>query len=105
MRPDAETIHRVHLIYPLHHTGLAFLHDVSRQRLVGLAYITVTIRRAAQHADLACLCAMSLAAARAFKNLRPLILGNHTLELHQQLILRAVALRRLYEQRLNALAC
>ena len=47
---------------------------------------------------------MSLTAVRSLQDLRPLIFGNHPLELHQQLIFRAVALRRFHKQRLDAVA-
>ena len=47
---------------------------------------------------------VSLAAARSLQDLRSLIFRNHALELHQELIFRAVALRRLHKQRLDSVA-
>jgi hypothetical protein len=47
---------------------------------------------------------VALATARALKDLRPLVLGDHALKLQQQLVFRRIALRRLDEYRLNATA-
>ena len=47
---------------------------------------------------------MPLATARALQNLRPLVLGDHALELNQQLILGARALRCLHKERLDPMA-
>src|SRR5712692_3879702 len=101
---DAESLHRVHLIYALHHPSLGFKHGVRGGRLVGLADIAVAIRSAAHHADLARVGPVSLTATRSLQDLRPLIFGDHALELHQQLIFRAGALRRFNKQRLDSLA-
>jgi hypothetical protein len=90
---DAEPLHRIHLVYAPNDARLAFIHDISSGRLVGLADIPVTIRSATHHADLARVCAVSFTMARAFQDLRPLIFSDHALELHQKLIFRAVALR------------
>ena len=46
---------------------------------------------------------MALAAAGSFKDLCPLVFGDHALELHQQLIFRRGALRRFYEDRLDTM--
>ena len=88
----------------LHYTSLGFIHGVSGRRLIGFADITIAIRSAAQHADLARVRPVSLTAARPLQDLCPLIFGNHPLELHQQLIFRTVALRRFYKQRLDSVA-
>jgi hypothetical protein len=47
---------------------------------------------------------MSLTAARSLQDLRPLIFGNHPLELHQQMIFRAVTLRRFTNSCLDSVA-
>src|SRR5260370_20501110 len=47
---------------------------------------------------------VTLTAARSLQDLGPLIFGNHPLELYQQLIFRAVALRRSHKQRLDSVA-
>jgi hypothetical protein len=47
---------------------------------------------------------VSLTAARSFQDLRPLVFGDHALELNKKLILRAVALRRFHKQRLDSMA-
>jgi hypothetical protein len=47
---------------------------------------------------------MSLAAAGSFENLGTLIFGDHALELQHQLIFRRVGMRRLEENRLDAVA-
>src|SRR6266496_2511499 len=80
------------------------MHDVSGGRLVGLAHITIAIGSVAHHADLARVCTGSLAAARSLQDLRALIFCDHALELHQELIFSAVALRRLHKQRLDSVA-
>jgi len=49
--------------------------------------------------------AMTLAAARAFEDLRPLVLRDHPLELHEELILGGCAPRCVEKDRLHALAC
>jgi hypothetical protein len=46
---------------------------------------------------------MTLAAAGPFENLRPLVFGDHALELQHQLIFRGAGMRRLQENRLDAL--
>src|SRR5205807_2970810 len=58
----------------------------------------------AQHAYLARLCPVSLAAARALQDLRSFIFRDHALELNQELIFWAVALGRLHEHRLDSVA-
>ena len=47
---------------------------------------------------------MTLAAAGSFENLRPLVFGDHALELQHQLIFRGAGTRSLQENRLDALA-
>jgi hypothetical protein len=47
---------------------------------------------------------MPLATARALQDLRPLVLGDHALELNQQLILGARALRCLHKEGLDTVA-
>jgi hypothetical protein len=47
---------------------------------------------------------MALAAAGTLQDLRALVLGDHPLELHQELVLRCGRLRRLDEHRLDAVA-
>ena len=102
--PDAASLDRVHLVHAPHDTGLAFLDNVGGGCLVGLAHVTVSIRSVAQHAHLARLRPMSLAAARALQDLRPFILRDHALKLNQELIFRAVTLRRLDKQCLDSVA-
>src|SRR5450631_2701609 len=100
---DAEPVDGVHRVDPLHDTCFELVHRVRGGRLVGLAHVSVAVRRAAHDTDLARASAVALAAARSLEDLRPLVLGNHALELHEQLILGARALRRIDEERLNAL--
>src|ERR1700730_15982347 len=101
---DAESFHRVHLVYALHHTSLAFQHAVRGGRLVSFADIAVAVRSTTHHTDLARVGPVSLTATRSLQDLRPLIFSDHALELHQQLIFRAGTLRRFRKQRLDSLA-
>lgn len=73
------------------------------RRIIAPANVTIAIRRPAEHADLTLMSTMALAAARAFQDLRPFILGDHALELHQQLVFRGWRLRRLEEDRLDTM--
>src|SRR3954453_12597663 len=52
------------------------------RRIVAPAGVTIAIRWPAEHADLTLMGPMTLATTRAFKDLRPFILGDHALELH-----------------------
>ncbi len=70
------------------------MHHVSGGRLIGFTHITVAIGSAAHHADLARVRPVSFTAARSLQDLRPLVFGNHPLELHEQWIFGAVALQR-----------
>jgi len=103
-RPRFKFLIACHLIHAPHYTGLGFVHAVSGGRLVGLADIAVTIRSTAHHADLARVRPVSLTTTRSLQDLRPLIFGDHALELHQQLIFRTVALWPLHKQRLDSVA-
>jgi hypothetical protein len=87
---DGKRIARVQIEDLAHYLGFGIDHLVIRRMVVTPAYITVTIRGTAQHADLAGLCPMPLAAPRPFQNLSAFVLGNHALELQQQLIFRPV---------------
>jgi hypothetical protein len=77
---------------------------ISGGRVLALANITIAVRCAAENVDLTLAGAMALAAAGSFKDLCPLVFGDHALELHQQLVLRRGALRRFYEYGLDTMA-
>src|SRR5947209_11945081 len=72
-------------------------------RIIAPADVTIAIRHPAEHVDLTLMGTMTLATARAFQDLRPFILGDHALELHQQLVFRGWRLRRLEEDRLDTM--
>ena len=61
-------------------------------------------KSAAHYADLSGVCTVSLAASGALQDLCSFVFRNHALELNQELILRAAALRRLHEQGFDSLA-
>ncbi len=66
--------------------GLVDLEE--RVRVLGALHIAVAIRRASHDRHRAGPSAMQLPATTALRDLRPLVLGDHSLELAQQLILR-----------------
>ena len=100
---NAEAVDGVHRVDPLHNTCFGLVHRVRGGRLIGLAHVSVAVWRAAHDTNLARASAVTLAAARPLEDLRPFVLGNHPLELHEQLILGTRALRRIDEDRLDAL--
>src|SRR6266852_2298720 len=99
-----EPVNGVHLGNPVNHPGLRVDHSIRSQRFVGLADIPVPVRRTAQHADFTGSSAISFAAPRAFQDLRSFVLGDHALELYEQLIFCGGALGCLHEARLHAVS-
>jgi len=77
--------------------GLVFDDLVGGADSRGLTDIAVAERGAAQHVDRSGLGAVRLATPVALHDLRLLVLGEHALELHQQLVLRGIAARALDE--------
>src|SRR5262245_62508634 len=73
-----------------HQRRLMLDHLVAGAAFGGLADVVVAERGAAQHVDRTGLGAVGLAAPVPFGQLGLLILGEHALELHQQLVLGAV---------------
>jgi hypothetical protein len=74
-------------------SGFSIDDVVSSGRVVALANITIAVRRAAENVDLTLAGAMALAAAGSFKDLCPLVFGDHALELQRSAIPCAQALR------------
>src|SRR6516164_191332 len=101
---DAKPLDGIHLKDAPYHLGLGFIDNVGSERLFRLAGITVAVRSAAHYAHLPRVCTVSLATTRALQNLCSFVFRNHALELNQELILRAVALWRLHEQRFDSVA-
>src|SRR4029077_15232282 len=101
---DAESLDGIHLIDAPHYTGLGFIDNVGGERLFRLADITVAIGSAAHYAHLPGMGTVSLATPRALQDLCSFVFRDHALELHQELIFRTVALRRLHEQRFHSVA-
>src|SRR5215831_54439 len=101
---DAQSLDGIHLIDAPHNAGLGFIDNVGGERLFSFADITVAIRRAAHYAHLPDMGTVSLATTRALQDLGSFVFRNHALELNQELIFRAVALRRLHEQSFDPLA-
>jgi hypothetical protein len=74
-----------------------------RIAMLGLLDVSVSVRRAGHHRLRTATGAVRLPAPGALGDLRALVLGDHPLELAQQLVLgRAAALRLLRETHLNA---
>ncbi len=72
------------------------LHDlVSRAEFVAAPTIMIAERRSGKHIDRPGACTVRLPTPVALQNLRFLILGEHPLELDQQLVFRAVTARAL----------
>src|SRR5271165_4065682 len=103
-RSDAQTFHRVHVVHQPHDLRFDGVDLVASRRIAGLANVAIAIRGAAQNRDLPGLGAMAFAAAGPFEDLRTLIFGDHALELQHQLIFRRAGMRRLEENRLDAVA-
>src|SRR5204863_4412271 len=61
---------------------------VERVGVLGLLDVTVAVGGVAEHRDRTRSRAMQLPAAATLRDLRPFVLGDHPLELTQQLILR-----------------
>src|SRR4029077_8394577 len=101
---DAESLDGIHLIDAPHYTGLGFIDHVGCQRLFRLADIAVAIGSAAHYAHFPGMGTVSLDTPRALQDLGSFVFRDHALELHQELIFRTVALRRLYEQRFHSVA-
>src|SRR6516164_4515452 len=101
---DAKSLDGIHLKDAPYHLGLGFIDNVGSERLFRLAGITVAVRSAAHHAHLPRVCTVSLATTRPLQDLGSFVLRNHALELNQELIFRAVALRRLHEQGFDSVA-
>ncbi len=101
---DAESRHRVPLIDVPHHTRFRLNHRVRGRSLITLAEVAIAIRGAAQHADLTRSGAVPLPAARALEDLGPLVLGDHALKLHEELIFGGGALWRIEKARFDTLS-
>ena len=99
---DAESPDGVHVVNALYYARLSIDHQVRRGSILSLADITVPIRSAAHHTDLAGFSAVSLTAAIPLHDLCPLVFRNHALELNDQLILGGCALRCVDEERFDS---
>ena len=103
-RSDAQTFHRVLVVRQPHDLRFGGVDLVERRRISGLSNVAIAIGRAAQNRDFPGFGAMALAAPGSFEDLRTLIFGDHALELQHQLIFRRAGMRRLEENRLDAVA-
>ena len=102
---DAQTRDGIVFIDLAHHGRLSVYEGVRRGRVLSLTDISVAIRCAAKNVDNSLQCTVPLAPARPLQNLRPFILGDHALELQQQLIFRCCCLGRFDEHRLDVMSC
>src|ERR1700756_3185065 len=102
-RSDAPVLFSLETVDLANHGGL-FLDDfVKRCGVLRLLHVAVTIRRPAKHIHQATLGAVSLSPPRALGNLRPLVLCDHPLKLHQKLFFWRGDLRRLNKDALDSL--
>ena len=85
------------------HPGLVLDHLEARRAAPGrTANVAIAVRRSGQHADDAGLRQMALAAPAALKHARPLVFGEHALELQEQGVLRRLPDRTVEERDLGA---
>ena len=101
---DGQPRHGVLLEDQAYHRGLGGDDLEAGRRRVGLLDVAVAVRRGAQYGHLTGLGTVALAAAGAFEDLRPFVLGDHPLELHQELVLRCGRRRCLEEHGLHTMA-
>src|SRR5262249_22218658 len=101
-RRDAPSRHRVVLKDLPHDARLHIEDGIRRRRVIGLANVPVAVRGATQHADFARSGPMTLAASRPLEDLGPFVLGDHALELNEELVLRRRALRRVQKTGFDA---
>ncbi len=101
---DAQPLGGVPVIDLAHHGSLFFDDFVVRARLLGFSHVAISVRGATQHIHVAQTRMMAFPAPRALQDLRTLVFGDHALELHQQLIFRAMPLRRFDEGCFHAVA-
>ncbi len=94
-RPDAPARRRIVRIDLPHHARLGINDGIRRGRVLTLAQVAVAVGGATQHTHFPSASPMSLAAARAFEDLGTLVLGDHALKLHEELIFGRGALRRI----------
>ena len=101
-RADAEPLHGVAFVDRSDNLRFRLDHRVIRGRLIALADIAIAVWRAAQDTDLAFARTVAFAATRSLENLRPLVFGDHTLKLQQQVVFRRRCTWRIDEKDLDA---
>ena len=89
-----QILNGVHLVDLFYYLRFSVKHLIKRRSVLGLTNIQIPIGRTTEYAHFAGFGAMPLTTPISLQDLRPLVLGDHALELHEQLILRARALRR-----------
>jgi hypothetical protein len=103
-RVDVKTLLRVRLIHQAHDGGFGLDDLIVCRYGVTLLHVAVAVRGARQHVDRSLLRTVALAAARPLGNLRPLVFGDYSLELHQQVVFRSRSGRRFQKYQLHAAA-
>src|SRR5207247_1328411 len=78
---DALTLHRIKFKYFAHHFCFGFYHLIICLGCFSLFDVVITVGSLRKHADEAGFGSMAFATPTALSNLRPLILGNHSLKL------------------------
>src|SRR5262249_60904799 len=101
-RSGAASRQRVGLKDLPHDARLHMEDGIRRRRVIGLGNVPVAVRGATQHADFARSGPMTLAASRPLEDLGPFVLGDHALELNEELVLRRPALRRVQKTGFDA---
>src|SRR5579864_5897861 len=100
---DAQSILGVGVEYQPHYICFRFDHFIISCRTVRFFHITIAVRSAREHVDGPLLRPMPFAAARALDDLSPLVLRDHALKLHYQLVLRRGAGRSLEKNQFDTL--
>ena len=101
-RTDALGGGGVHLEHLANDGGLIVDDLEVRCPILGLVNVAIPVGCGTEHADLALVRAMPLAPARTLENLGSLVLGDHALELQEQLVFGRVRLRCIDEDCLHA---
>src|SRR5579863_4258098 len=102
--PNTEPTDGVQLVNTLNDLGFRVDHPIRGESVIGLADIQVPVWRPAQHADFTGSGPMPFAAPRALQDLRSFVLGDHALELYEQLIFRRDTLGCVHKACLDSLS-
>src|SRR5437016_8232503 len=102
---QAETLTSISIKNPAHHLGLGFDHLVIGLCGFAFLHIAIAVRGLGKYADGSLLGAMALAPTTTLSDLGPLVLGDHALKLHQELIFWSLGGGGLQKNQLYSIAC